>query len=162
MYKDAATTLYNDAETSLINDLGSLTRDIATALEGIAHVQAAGEQLGTDGVEAATEAANSISAAKGAITAATTAANTDINKVNNAVATAYTVANGFATGPCDGIGRGARPPGSAHLRPRVRRSPPAYPISPAFAGSGFGVWVQSSIGEPLTGCAVWKDAWIWT
>ncbi|MGD0559256.1 MAG: hypothetical protein ABSA93_30310 [Streptosporangiaceae bacterium] len=109
VYNDASDTLYNDQTDSTSNDAGTLQQEIGTVRSDIAQVNSDLQTLTGDGVVAPSNASSAISAAQSAIASATSQGNADINAVESDVSQGYSVANGLATGACDGDGPGSPP-----------------------------------------------------
>lgn len=103
-----ADTVAGDADT-LSGDLDTLTYDISTDQQDITTVQNDLATLQSDGLPDPPGSATAISSAQSEISQAVTAANADIATVNGYVSDAYSIANGMATGSCEGSGPGSPP-----------------------------------------------------
>jgi hypothetical protein len=94
---------------SLSAGLDTLTNDISSDQRDITTVQNDLSTLQSNGLSDPPGGATAIASAQSAISQAVSAANADIATVNGYVNDAYSIANGMATGSCDGSGPGSPP-----------------------------------------------------
>jgi hypothetical protein len=109
VYNDAASTLYNDQVSTTSNDANTLQTGIGSVRSDISTVNGDLQTLSADGIAAPSEANTAISSAQSAISAAVTKGNADISAVEADVSQGYAIANGLATGSCQGDGPGSPP-----------------------------------------------------
>lgn len=106
----------DDDGYSIATDASTLTDDISTARQDIRTAQNDLRNLGAGGLPVPSNAAAVLAAARQAIRHAISVANADIAAVNQADRTAYAIANGLATGSCQGQGPGS----PAGLNPPIK------------------------------------------
>jgi hypothetical protein len=102
---DVEGTIDADMEGSTESDLeANLMPDIASARSDVKALQSDLSGLSSAGLPAPSGASAAITAAQNVISSAVSAANGDIAQVDADVTAAYQVADGIATGTCDGPG----------------------------------------------------------